>query len=90
MAQKGGGTTWSRMEVERDLRDSIAVDDIDKLETEDLIGQLFKLNVTHIGWHLLGGRAMIQKDDVTPASIAGPATLGCVAEIERIINRGCW
>ena len=71
-------------EVEADLRASIAADDTDKVETEELIGQLFALNLMHIGWYVRGLRDMLPQCEVFTrpnwdtgryrASVAGPAT----------------
>jgi hypothetical protein len=54
----GSGTTWTRSEVERDLRLSISEDGSDQAATESLIGRLFGLNPTHLGWFVLGVRSM--------------------------------
>jgi hypothetical protein len=55
--------TWTRHQVETDLRASIVRFPDDKAATEDLIERLTLLNLTHIGWFCHGVRAMLPQPE---------------------------
>jgi hypothetical protein len=54
----GGGTTWNRQTVRAELLASLQEDDADQTEVEALIGRLHAINLTHVGWFVLGVKAM--------------------------------
>ena len=60
----GSDTTFSRQSVVADLRAAIEEDPSDREAVEDLIIRLTTLNITHIGYYVLGVRSMREHGEV--------------------------